>query len=142
MLVNLVKVYCCFIHRIRRYKTKTRQHDWLRNNYIRSETCQTNETEVFCSFFYLDYSMQNWTAEYWVSLGAPRNKLVIGMPTYGRCSILKNPIVSTDIGAFTSGACAKGTYTVTDGFYAYYEVKPWKVLKTYMKSLSTCTSVI
>jgi hypothetical protein len=80
-------------------------------------------TKVVLPFFQLNFLEQNSSAEYWVSLGAPRDKLVIGMPTYGHCSILTNSAVSYGVGAPISGACAAGTYSGAAGLYSYYEVK-------------------
>lgn len=57
----------------------------------------------------------------WVRLGAPREKLIIGMPTYGRSFQL------TDTARFrvnepASGGGVQGVYTREAGFLAYYEV--------------------
>ena len=57
----------------------------------------------------------------WVRLGAPREKLIIGMPTYGRSFQL------TDTARFrvnepASGGGVAGVYTREAGFLAYYEV--------------------
>ena len=58
----------------------------------------------------------------WVRLGAPREKLIIGMGTYGRSFTL------TDTNRFivnepASGGGTAGVYTRESGFLAYYEVK-------------------
>ena len=53
--------------------------------------------------------------------GVPKEKLVIGMPTYGRGFTLQNPTVN-GIGAPASGASVAGLYTREAGFLAYYEV--------------------
>lgn len=81
---------------------------------------------------------QNWSAEYWVSLGAPRDKLVIGVPTYGRCFTLANPSTASGIGAPASGPCSAGSYTLEAGFLAYYEVNNVRVLASkIMKEIVT-----
>jgi len=49
---------------------------------------------------------QRWTAEYYVSLGVPRNKLVIGVPFYGKCFTLSS--TANGFGAPISGACTAG----------------------------------
>ena len=58
----------------------------------------------------------------WVRLGAPREKLIIGMGTYGRSFTL------TDTNRFivnepASAGGTAGVYTRESGFLAYYEVK-------------------
>jgi len=65
--------------------------------------------------------MQQWAAEYWVSLGVPRHKMVIGMATYGRCFTLAD-VDNATIGAPAVGPCKRGTFTQDAGFLAYYEV--------------------
>jgi len=67
------------------------------------------------------YLNVEWAANYWVDNGAPKNKLVIGMPTYGRSFTLADP-GNNGMGAPASGAGPPGTYTREEGFYAYYEV--------------------
>lgn len=59
-------------------------------------------------------------ARYWVSKGCPKNKLVIGIPTYGRSFTLATE--NSAVGAPTSGAGSAGTYTKEPGFVSYYEV--------------------
>ncbi|XP_044253062.1 probable chitinase 10 [Tribolium madens] len=60
-------------------------------------------------------------ANLWVKLGTPKEKLVIGMPTYGRTFTLSN---SAKFGVHSpaSGGGKEGTYTKESGFLAYYEV--------------------
>ena len=57
----------------------------------------------------------------WVRLGAPRDKLIIGMPTYGRSFTLSNPSNHV-VNAPASGGGTAGVYTREAGFLAYYEV--------------------
>jgi chitinase len=33
----------------------------------------------------------NWTINFWLTNGAPKNKLLLGLPTYGRTFKLVNP---------------------------------------------------
>lgn len=57
----------------------------------------------------------------WTRLGAPKEKLVIGMPTYGRSFTLTNPdnyVVNSEA---KDGGKA-GEYTREAGFLSYYEV--------------------
>ena len=65
--------------------------------------------------------MQDWAARYWVSKGCPKDKLVIGIPTYARTFTLRSSSDSS-LGALVTGGGAAGTYTREGGFLAYYEV--------------------
>lgn len=60
-------------------------------------------------------------ANLWVKLGAPKEKLVIGMPTYGRSFTLADPN-KHGVHAAASGGGKEGIYTKEAGFLAYYEV--------------------
>lgn len=60
-----------------------------------------------------------WAAEYWVSLGAPKSLLNIGLATYGRSFTLRTS--STGMGAPT-GPPRAGRYTGEAGFLSYYEI--------------------
>ena len=53
--------------------------------------------------------------------GAPKEKLMIGMPTYGRSFTLVNKD-KFDIGAPASGGGIAGNFTNEPGFLSYYEV--------------------
>ena len=59
--------------------------------------------------------------EYWVGQGAPRNKLVLGLGTYGRTYTLSHA-VEHGLKAPASGAGEPGKYTKEKGFLAYYEI--------------------
>lgn len=63
----------------------------------------------------------DWAAKYWVSKGCPREKLIIGLATYGRHFQLSNTR-STGFGAPVRGPGTQGTKTRENGFLAYYEV--------------------
>ncbi len=60
----------------------------------------------------------------WVRLGAPREKLIIGMPTYGRSFTLSNA-ANYLVNAPASGGGNAGVYSREAGFLAYYEVRPF-----------------
>ncbi|KAM7423388.1 hypothetical protein PAMA_011108 [Pampus argenteus] len=57
---------------------------------------------------------------YWLSLGAPAEKLLLGFPTYGRTYRLSSG--ATGLGAPSNGPADAGPYTRTAGFWAYYEL--------------------
>lgn len=65
--------------------------------------------------------LQDFSAREWVKQGAPKEKLMIGMPTYGRSFTLVDP-TKFDIGAPASGGGTPGKYTGEAGFMSYYEV--------------------
>lgn len=54
-------------------------------------------------------------------MGAPKDKLVIGMPTYGRTFTLSNT-ANYKVNSPASGGGKAGEYTKEAGFLAYYEV--------------------
>jgi chitinase len=70
-----------------------------------------------------DRSTRNldWAARYWVELGAPKEKLVLGIATFGRCFTLADA-ANNGLGAPVIGPCKNGTYTREAGFLAYYEI--------------------
>lgn len=60
-------------------------------------------------------------ANIWTKMGAPKDKLVIGMPTYGRTFTLSNT-ANYKVNSPASGGGKAGEYTKEAGFLAYYEV--------------------
>ncbi|CAF0725854.1 unnamed protein product [Didymodactylos carnosus] len=64
---------------------------------------------------------QKASIDTWLEYGVPSNKLVLGMPMYGRTFRLRNK-KNTQINSAAKGAGKKGKYTLSDGFLAYYEI--------------------
>ncbi|XP_061191469.1 chitinase-3-like protein 1 isoform X2 [Saccostrea echinata] len=64
----------------------------------------------------------NWAAKYWTQNGAPRDKLNIGIATYGRTFTLADPRNDRNIGASAVAPGRPGQYTRETGFLSYYEV--------------------
>jgi len=54
-------------------------------------------------------------------LGAPKNKLTLGIATFGRCFTLADA-AKNGLGDPVVGPCKNGTYTREAGFLSYYEV--------------------
>lgn len=63
----------------------------------------------------------DFSAKEWVRQGAPKEKLIIGMPVYGRTFTLSTPELF-DIGAPAEGGGDPGRYTGEAGFLSYYEI--------------------
>ncbi|KAM9319587.1 acidic mammalian chitinase-like [Gastrophryne carolinensis] len=61
---------------------------------------------------------------YWVSNGAPAEKLLLGFPTYGRTFRNPNPN-QCDVGIPMNHAGSPGPCTREPGFWAYYEICTW-----------------
>ncbi|VVC40930.1 Hypothetical protein CINCED_3A022627 [Cinara cedri] len=61
------------------------------------------------------------TIKHYIASGADKEKLVLGIPTYGRSYTLFNKD-STDIGAPSDGPGEKGEATREKGYLAYYEI--------------------
>lgn len=64
---------------------------------------------------------QDYSIKFYLNEGADRDKLVLGIPTYGRSFTLLNE-ESTEIGSPTDGPGAQGDATREKGYLAYYEV--------------------
>lgn len=63
---------------------------------------------------------QDYAVSYLLRLGAPANKLVMGIPTFGRSFTLASS--ETSVGAPISGPGLPGRFTKEKGTLAYYEV--------------------
>jgi chitinase len=75
-----------------------------------------NSASSFQKKLTVDYS-----AKEWVRQGAPLEKLIIGMPVYGRTFNLADP-AKFDVGAEATGGGEAGRYTGEAGFLSYYEI--------------------
>uniref|UniRef100_I3JXA6 chitinase n=1 Tax=Oreochromis niloticus TaxID=8128 RepID=I3JXA6_ORENI len=62
----------------------------------------------------------NFSVAYWLSLGAPPEKLLLGFPTYGRTYLLSTG--ANGLGAPANGPADAGPYTRTEGLWAFYEI--------------------
>ncbi|OQV12729.1 Acidic mammalian chitinase [Hypsibius exemplaris] len=62
-----------------------------------------------------------YSANLWATSGIPRNKLSIGIPTYGRSWILSNPAVNKFLAPTIRGG-DKGTFSKEIGSLAYFEI--------------------
>jgi chitinase len=72
------------------------------------------------SIFY--FYLQNAAIQHWIQQGAPRNKLNLGIGTYGRSFTLQNAN-NNGVGAPTTGGGNPGPYTQSSGFLGYNEVQ-------------------
>ena len=71
-------------------------------------------------FIHIFNFLKDWAVNYWISKGAQREKLIMGLGTYGRT--FKVTPGNYDMGSSASGAGTQGPYTREAGFLAYNEV--------------------
>lgn len=64
---------------------------------------------------------KDFAVKMWLNGGTPKEKLIMGMASYGRSFILNNTS-ETGLGAPTSGQGTAGSTTREKGFLSYYEV--------------------
>lgn len=71
--------------------------------------------------------------QYWLTTGFPKEKLILGLPTYGNSFTLESAS-KVNLGASTTGPGNAGPNTGSPGTLAYYEVilTKWSVLATIM----------
>ncbi|XP_078046537.1 putative chitinase 10 [Augochlora pura] len=67
------------------------------------------------------YFNANYSINYWISKGAPRRSIVMGMPLYGQTFSMNDPSVDTGLNVPASAGQA-GEFTKAAGFLAYYEI--------------------
>nr|ABX82529.1 chitotriosidase [Equus caballus] len=67
----------------------------------------------------------DFAVQHWLQKGTPANKLILGMPTYGRSFSLASSS-DTGVGAPVTGPGTPGPFTREGGLLAYYEVCSWK----------------
>ena len=63
----------------------------------------------------------NWAVKYWLEKGAPKEKLILGMPTYARTFTLVSPEKNTP-GSPAKGTGSAGRFTREAGFLSFYEI--------------------
>lgn len=73
-----------------------------------------------CWRFMVLSAPQDFAMRYWREQGAPAEKLLLGVATYGRTFRLVS--ASNRVGSPAGGPASAGTYTREAGFWAYYEV--------------------
>ncbi|BFZ20890.1 hypothetical protein BsWGS_23929 [Bradybaena similaris] len=64
---------------------------------------------------------QQWSIDYWLEVGMPKDRLVVGIPTYGMSFTLADP-ADNGVHAPAAGGGRMGDYTRETGIMAYYEV--------------------
>lgn len=69
----------------------------------------------------VDFFNTDFTMRYWIKLGAPPQKLVMGMPLYGQAFTLADP-KNHGLNAKAPGPGTAGEFTRAAGFLAYYEI--------------------
>jgi chitinase len=65
--------------------------------------------------------LQDFAINYWIQKGAPKDKLNLGIATYGRSFTLQNAR-NNGVGAPAKGAGKPGPYTEEEGYLSYIEV--------------------
>ncbi|VDO42118.1 unnamed protein product [Onchocerca flexuosa] len=89
---------------------------WEDNVDLHAKLCPTEGEPSGIDIFNTEFA-----ANYWVSKGMPKQKIIIGIPTYGRGWTLRNPSETT-IGAEGIGPSLPSTTNQAGGTAAYWEV--------------------
>lgn len=82
---------------------------------------------------------QNYTINYFLEFVDPE-KLVMGIPTFGRTYKLVDP-QETALGSDSDGAGDKGPITGEKGFFAYFEVISMLSLLLYCLQIKLCNPI-
>uniref|UniRef100_H3B3P2 chitinase n=1 Tax=Latimeria chalumnae TaxID=7897 RepID=H3B3P2_LATCH len=107
--------------------TKSNHYSSLRCYYMYATNSQNYYFKLYKAFatdclrVLLSGFLQDYIMNFWKNSGAPAEKLIVGMPTYGHTFRLTNPS-NNGVGAPTSGPGPAGPYTRQPGFLAYYEI--------------------
>ena len=64
-------------------------------------------------------SYQDYSVNYWIAGGFPREKIVMGIPTYGRSFTLSSQS-DNGLGAAARGGGQQGAYTAAAGMYTEF----------------------
>ena len=78
----------------------------------------------YCAFFNernLNEIFQAWAVDRWISGGAPRNKLIMGLTSSATSFTLTNKTL-TDVGSPVDGPGKQGPYLGSAGHVTYYRV--------------------
>ncbi len=89
------------------------------------------------STFYVEKTLSNY-----IDNGVPANKIVLGIPTYGRCYSGVSGLTPTDNGPgkpFT-GPGQAGAATGTPGFLSYFEIADMNAKKEFLLGFDSTTS--
>ena len=68
-----------------------------------------------------NFVLQDWTVRFWQSQGAHKDKLILGIATYGMSFTLRNPRRNRP-GAPAVGGGRRGKYTREKGILSFFEV--------------------
>ncbi|CAG2174143.1 unnamed protein product [Oppiella nova] len=90
--------------------------DWEQTVNHNSPLFPLNTASGYQKKLTVDFSVAEW-----VNKGASKEKLVVGLPTYGRTFTLSNPN-HTDINAAAVKGGQPGQYTRESGFLAFFEI--------------------